>query len=295
MELSALFETAMTSVVGFVSQIVPSTGIIPPDFPPIIGTGFLVHSDGIIATNRHVVECFKQMPRDPETGKLAIAPILFLRGIDKSKWEMLVLEIAGFSALSEFTSSGRWYGQKTPDIAFVQLKVRDVPSLKLATGEHYLKVGQEVATIGYPMGDQPLTALGKLHQLSPMLRRGIVSSIFPTPFATPHGFTIDIMQQGGSSGSPIFRTDTGEVVGMMASSVIEWGVAESAQIKMHYSQNTNISIAEPSHVIQLALSNFVSQKPARDLPNFGEWRANQIPNEKEGLKWKPIDPTVKSE
>ena len=58
--------------------------------------------------------------------------------------------------------------------------------------------------MGFPMGTLPLTVMGKmLNQMTPFLREGIVSSVFPFPTAKPHGFTIDSMQQGGSSGSPI--------------------------------------------------------------------------------------------
>jgi hypothetical protein len=63
--------------------------------------------------------------------------------------------------------------------------------------------------------------MGKWHQLIPFVRSGIVSSVFPCVIARPHGFTIDIMQQGGSSGSPIFYADDPTVVGMMASSVLD--------------------------------------------------------------------------
>ncbi len=80
-----------------------------------------------------------------------------------------------WNALDQFSSSDKWYGQTVPDIGFVQLGVRDVPALKLATEKFYLRIGMDVATIGYPMGTLPLTALGKLNQASPFIRHGIVS------------------------------------------------------------------------------------------------------------------------
>ena len=77
-----------------------------------------------------------------------------------------------------------------------------------------------------------------------------MNNIFPFPTPHPHGFTIDIMQQGGSSGSPIFSTDRAEVVGMMFGGVIESRTAQSEFGSLTYTLNTNISIAEPAHVIQ---------------------------------------------
>src|SRR5471030_2518616 len=103
----------------------------------------------------------------------------------------------------------------------------------------------DVATAGFPLGDLPMTMFGnKINQLMPLLRRGVVSSVFPfTGVPQPHGFTIDIMQQGGSSGSPIFRCDAPVVVGMMSASLTQLMTArgESAEIALRLP--TNISIA----------------------------------------------------
>jgi hypothetical protein len=176
---------------------------------------------------------------------------------------MVVLDVLECFGLANFASSGQWCGESVPDIGFVQIGAREVPFLKLATDDYYLKIGMTVSTIGYPIGRLPLTALGKLHQASPFIRQGIVSSVFPFPNPHPHGFTIDIMQQGGSSGSPIFGDD-GAVVGMMKSSVLEWSLAEAeppASVKIAYAQNTNISIAEPAHVIHQAFETFRDQVP----------------------------------
>jgi hypothetical protein len=68
-----------------------------------------------------------------------------------------------------------------PDLGFVQLGVCDVIFLPLASEDFYIRIGMDIATIGYPMGTDSLTALGKVNQITPFLRRGIISSIFPFP------------------------------------------------------------------------------------------------------------------
>jgi S1-C subfamily serine protease len=52
--LEITFETVRPSIVAFASRFVPRER---PDFPEIIGTGFVVDSRGVAVTNRHVVDC----------------------------------------------------------------------------------------------------------------------------------------------------------------------------------------------------------------------------------------------
>lgn len=272
-------------MMGFITKL--SVGP-KPHFPEIFGTGFFVDSSGLATTNRHVIEVFERLPKHPKTGESALAALLFFPEIHGSAWQMLVVDVLAWNALAEFSSRDTWYGETIPDIGFVQLGVREVPTLRLAAERYYVKVGMNIVTIGYPMGTLPLTALGKLNQVSPFIRRGIVSSVFPCPTTFPHGFTIDIMQQGGSSGSPILRCDDGSVVGMMSSGVPEWRIAQSQQVSLAYSLNTNISIAEPSHLIDEALIEFRKRRPINvaKLQTLAELRAKYPkPDVDTGVTW----------
>lgn len=284
MDFIKLFAQSSPCVLGFISKL--STGP-KPHFPQLFGTGFFVDSSGLAATNRHVVEVFSQLPPNPRTGESALAAILLMPGDDVLSWQMLVVGVVAWNSLSEFTSTDKWFGNAIPDIGFVQLGVREVPALQLGSEKFYLRVGMEIATVGYPMGTVPLTALGKLNQTSPFIRHGIVSSVFPFPTPLPHGFTIDIMQQGGSSGSPILRED-GVVVGMMSSGVLDWKVAQSENAQLTYSVNTNISIAEPAHIIKRALDEFKSAQPTdiEKLPTLADLRAmHPQPGESTEFTW----------
>jgi hypothetical protein len=276
-KLTELFTAASQSILAFICKVARGPVGRPPLFPTIFGTGFFVHPDGIAVTNRHVVEVFPKLPKNPKTGEPGFAAVLFFPGpteADRHSWQMLVVDIREWYGLGSFTSSDKWYGQTIPDIGFVPLGVRGVQSRTLSTEEFYLKVGMDIGTIGYPMGELPLTALGKLNQVSPFLRHGIVSSVFPFPAPRPHGFTIDVMQQGGSSGSPIFGCEDCRVVGMMSGAVPEFRLAQSQQATLAYSVNTNISIAESGHIIQGALDEFLRhrQYDATNLPTLTELR-----------------------
>lgn len=286
MDLTTLFSETSPSVLGFISKL--SVGPRRPHFPTILGTGFFVDSSGLAVTNRHVIDFFSQIPPHPQTKESSLAAVFFLPSDDGVGWQMLRVDVVSFAALAHFTSSENWYGETVPDIGYVQLAVREVKPLKLANEKGYLNIGMDVATIGYPMGDLPLTALGKLNQASPFLRCGIVSSVFPCPCPLPHGFTMDIMQQGGSSGSPILRADDGVVVGMMAKSILDWNVAQSREASLAYSMNTNISICEPGHIIRMAVDEFLrtTQREIDHLPTLSELRKKYPrPDKDAGLEW----------
>jgi S1-C subfamily serine protease len=271
MNLNDLFTAANPSIVGFISRLDSGPlGSPTPHFPAILGTGFFVDTQGMVATNRHVIEAFSSVPAHPTTRQSSLAAVGFFPGPDHNSWQMLVFDVLEWFGITSFSSTAEWYGEDIPDIGFVQLEVKDIPALPLASSDFYLKIGMSVATIGYPMGRLPLAALGKLHQASPFIRHGIVSSVFPFPTARPHGFTIDIMQQGGSSGSPIFSAADGKVVGMMKSSIQDWASVidvqsgKAVQTSLIHKQNTNISFAEPAHIIAESFA-FFSKQP-RQIP-----------------------------
>jgi hypothetical protein len=114
--------------------------------------------------------------------------------------------------------------------------------------------------------------------------------VFPFPVKKPHGFTIDVMQQGGSSGSPIFAWGESTVVGMMSSSMIDHVATNISGSEVLIPQNTNISIAEPAHIIQLALDTVRQQHPWKldGVPTLAELRAKYPEDNKQGLEWESV-------
>ncbi len=268
MDLAETFQSVAPGVVAIAQTMVYSLDGAVPLSPTILATGLIVDSTGIVATNRHVIECFANIPVHPKTGKRAVAVILFHYGQTeegKTYVRWVPLSINYHAVLDGFTSAGPWYGQVVPDLGFIQLSVKDVPALPLATEDNYLRVGMSIATVGFPMGDVSLTAWGKLNQVTPFLRHGIVSSVFPFSVAQPHGFTIDVLQQGGSSGSPIFYADKPQVVGMMSGSLRDSEFVERDGQRIEHVQ-TNISVCVTATSIKHALETFKSRSPPNAAP-----------------------------
>lgn len=273
MGFSEIFDSVRHSVVALGSRWKSTPVGEKPHFPTILGTGYVVDSRGIIATNRHVVQELLALPKGPEGESSAIS-ILFTE-IDKTDDESFLglcfAEMKLAVCLSEFKDVGNrtFFGEEIPDIGFVQIAACELPSLSFETRPGLLRVGLPVASIGFPAGDAALAVFNKLNQLTPFLNQGVVSSLMPFPCPRPHGFSVDIMIQGGASGSPIFSADTQTVVGMIHSHV----------------PGTNMTFATPSHILQSALDAFLKSteldmsgvSPLSEiLPNVQEGNINKL-------------------
>lgn len=249
MGLVETYEVVRQSIVAFASKRVRTQGDEPPLFPPILGTGFVVDSRGIVATNRHVADILHRLPPNPKTG--APSAIAILWGEVKPRGEgdslaTLFVEIKRYDWVTGYSSAGPYFGDPMPDIAFVQLDAVGLPALALAAEPYSQRTGMSVATAGFPLGTIPLVLHRKITQLTPILRHGVIGSLFPFPCPIPHGFTIDVLTQGGESGSPVFLVESPVVVGMVAA---------------HIAEAPNITIGIPSNFIGAALAQYVEKTP----------------------------------
>jgi hypothetical protein len=190
------------------------------------------------------------LPPHPVTNDPAAFAVMFTEIIRMSEdvYRVIVLDvdIRGYKQVAGMSVPGtRNYGEAVPDFGFVLLNIRDVPKVRLATEPFSVRAGLDIATAGFPLGDEPLPFYGAVNQLTPFLRQGIISSVLPFQCEYQHGFTIDIMSQGGASGSPIFTPDDGTVVGILHAGF----------------PGTNFTYAVPSHFVASALASILKGKP----------------------------------
>lgn len=265
MSLIENYKKIRKSIVAFVCKYEPKASAEAPDpaFPPIIGTGFIVDSDGLVATNHHVVQAFKKVwkPKDAPKEDWGVIGILF--HLTDAGMMRAPLEIVGAGIVGGFIPGGTYYGPVKPDVGIVHVKARELPCVEIEE-KPGLQEGMEVATAGFPMGRAALMAPGWLHQITPTLQHGIVSAILPFQCENYHSFTINVMTQGGASGSPVFLPESGHVVGILYAGLEEPKLTTfrlPKQIKqallhiepslhMHaFNAPTNISYVVPSHYI----------------------------------------------
>lgn len=240
MTLADTYEKIKPSVVAFTAKYSFFSDAELQDkrkvsFPPILGTGFIFDNNGVIATNDHIAEDLIKSKHSPlsRNGECLYFATLFIivdEGLMQIQLEILeVYQPKGYP-------QKMYYGPDKPDVAFVLVKAKKLPALELDTS--ILREGVEVATAGYPMGTEALTAPGYLHQIAPTLQNGIISAVLPFQQASPHAYALNIMVQEGASGSPVFLPESGKVIGIV-----------NSRLNDINQKPTNISYAIPSYHI----------------------------------------------
>ena len=197
-------------------------------------------------TNNHVIKAIGKLQEKPED---LVSDIIIILYFELGEEGMKVVAIAPDSVAeikSEITPGDAYYGPDRLDVGIISLPgIKECPAVTISSTE--LKEGDEIAIAGFPMGTDTLKAPGWLHQIGPTLQKGIVGALLPFPCATPHGILVDLMIQGGSSGSPVFLPETGEVVGIIHSSLCDFEkeINPKSDFIHIYKQPTSLSLAAP--------------------------------------------------
>ena len=202
--------------------------------PPIFGTGAFI-GDGLVATNKHVVAMFSKLWK-PQNKHPEGWPVLcyYFHEVPGEGMMEIPIEVMGVFVPQKLKVKGYYYGPEIPDIAFVKVKVRGIPSLKVNSSGNDLTEGKEIATAGFPMGTEALMAPGYLHQFTPILQRGIISAVLPFRCSTPHAVMINVMCQGGASGSPVFFPGSPELVGVLYGSLVDRASGQTMPTNFSY-------------------------------------------------------------
>ena len=177
------------------------------------GTGFLLTSTGLIATNWHVVSGSKHIS------------VAFPGWKDSISAEVVVRDTTNDLAIVRVT-----------DLARLTEVCRDLP-YQLVRAKN-ITLGQRVSTIGYP--------LSPLLGTNPKFSEGAIASRSGLQ-DDPRWFQISTAIQPGSSGSPLFDDD-GDIVGVVVASL---DAAKAFQLTNAIPQNVNWAI-KSDYLLSLA-------------------------------------------
>lgn len=164
------------------------------------GTGFAVGDGSFILTNAHVVPTI----------------------MDAARKESLVI-LVGRGQDAQMREAEKVAQDVTHDLALLKIKGDALKALSIGDSAQ-VREGQEYAFTGFPIG----TVLG----LYPVTHRGMISALTPVAIPSHNSgqldekaiarlrspfevFQLDATAYPGNSGSPLYRTDTGAVIGIV--------------------------------------------------------------------------------
>ncbi len=250
---SEIYKKVKPSIVAIVAKLSRN-----PDFPDIIGTGFIVHEDGVILTNNHVIKAITNLPRRKDEPDSVPIRVMLFRNTPEGMLS-IPLEVEAVTSSKLEKVQGVSYGEEIPDIGAIYVKAKGLPIVEI---DEKLNVeeGDNVLVSGFPMGTTTLRSAGWIHQLSPVLQKGIVSAILPFVCESPHAIIVEAVTQGGSSGSPIFNIENGKVTAILFAGLPETKVlAKTDDGKLiTYTNNTSLTYAIPSPLLHIMYKRLLS-------------------------------------
>jgi S1-C subfamily serine protease len=228
---------AFPDVVANIRPTVVGMGLLADQRDPlsvvILGTGFLIDDDGGIMTNRHVAEAFiGQGDRSLGVRNSTARAVLFVEAAGRELPGGRGKAVGGFGSVpcpiveitmpSDPPEDAPHY-ESAPDLALCRIRVnglermgvRRPPHLQLGDSQK-VRAGDEVGIMGFPFGLVLRSEEHSLRQVTPITQKGVIAAVLPFPgVQNPHAFQLDMNINGGSSGSPLFLSETGEVVGVV--------------------------------------------------------------------------------
>ncbi len=233
---STLYASGLADTIEKIKPSIVGVGTYQPTRAPrsnLMGTGFIVADGYHVVTNAHVV-----------ARKLAVE--------HNEKWVVFI----GTGRQPKIREARIIARDEQHDLAILRLTGTRLPPLSLGTTKP-VREGDEYAFTGFPIG----AVLG----LYPVTHRGIISSI--TPIVIPPGssrqlnatmiqrlrkpyniFQLDATAYPGNSGSPLYRPDTGEVVGVINKVFVK----QSKEAILE--KPSGISYAIPAEYLEVLLS-----------------------------------------
>ncbi len=187
MDAKSIYNMACQQVVGIKTEVTGQNIFGQTVTSAVSGSGFIISSDGYIATNYHVISTALN------------------QGVD-----VTVMMVDGSSYTAEIIG-----GDEENDVAVLKIDANDLNAVTFGDSNN-MAVGETVYAVGNPLGELTYT-----------MTSGIVSALdreISTDSQTSiNMFQLDAAVNSGNSGGPVYNSD-GEVIGIVTAKYSDTGV-----------------------------------------------------------------------
>jgi len=171
--------------------------------PKLLGTGFCVHRNGMVVTCQHVID--------------GLYTVMKENGIPVA---------SGIAIFTTYDEDGMGYLEGIPfkriltpgaDIGLIELEPCTSPLPTISVSKELdVAVGEEIAICGYPLGTDIFFYDKRFAGATSLIQKGIISAILPSEFGKIRNeLVLGVPAFNGYSGSPVFKTNSPEVVGIV--------------------------------------------------------------------------------
>jgi hypothetical protein len=184
----------------------------------IEGTGFLIARHGA-QTCAHVISSLQQIKKRQGT-KPCTFGVQFVHPPRPGADADMSTSFRPFEIRSR---------QNEIDVAILQLGRSEIPiePVALVPESYTPTVGEQIGLCGYAHGSVLLARAGEVYRFGPVVQTGIIAALLPFDHVTLESAVLDLLTGPAASGSPVFRWNTGEVLGVLVEGQIKGSAALS--------------------------------------------------------------------
>jgi hypothetical protein len=169
----------------------------------IMGTGFLVRQ-GLVMTCTHVLDDLTtemKKRRIPMERRFA----QFVYSVEVKAWR------------TDFRPFKDGHRIDAADLALVKLQGLPVAAepVEVASPDYPPSVGEQIAVCGYAHGSILLARGNRIRRFGPLLLQGSIAALSPYDVPHPESILLDRVVAPCASGSPVFRVENGQVIGVV--------------------------------------------------------------------------------
>ena len=184
----------------------------------IEGTGFLVARKRV-QTCAHVIDSLERIKKKQGTKPFTVG--------------VQVVHPPRAGAAADMSTAFRpfviRYKEDAIDVAILELGGSDIPvdPVVLVPEVYTPAVGEQIGLCGYAHGSALLSRGGEVYRFGPVVQTGIIAALSPFDRVSPESAVLDLLTGPAASGSPVFRWDTDEVLGVLVEGQIKGSAALS--------------------------------------------------------------------